>query len=229
MVIFLKILFLLLAYLIGSIPFGFIFGKMNGIDIREVGSKNIGATNTGRALGFKYAVLTYLCDMLKGAIIVFLFRFQIIPETYCVINPMIYGLLAVLGHTFPIYLKFKGGKSVACGSGVLGAYCPVLLPIAIVIFTIVVLISKYVSLGSLLGALVMFIGTIITVALFGQFNFDNFNPDGTLYAYNLYFIIFSFVIMMIIYIKHSSNIKRIFTGTERKVNLFKNKAKKNDD
>lgn len=227
MEIFLKILFLLLAYLLGSIPFGFIFGKMNGIDIRQVGSKNIGATNTGRALGLKYAILTYFCDMLKGAIIVFLFRFEIIPSTYCVLNPMLYGLLAVIGHTFPIYLKFKGGKSVACGSGVLGAYCPILLPIAIVIFFVVFLITKYVSLGSLIGALCMFIGTIIVTAIAGQFSFDNVNPQGNLWAYNLYFIIFSFVIMAIIYIKHSSNIKRLINGNENKINIKKKEKAEN--
>ena len=227
MEIFLKILFLLLAYLLGSIPFGFIFGKMNGIDIRQVGSKNIGATNTGRALGLKYAILTYFCDMLKGAIIVFLFRFEIIPSTYCVLNPMLYGLLAVIGHTFPIYLKFKGGKSVACGSGVLGAYCPILLPIAIVIFFVVFLITKYVSLGSLIGALCMFIGTIIVTAIAGQFSFDNVNPQGNLWAYNLFFIIFSFIIMALIYIKHSSNIKRLINGNENKINIKKKEKAEN--
>ena len=227
MEIFLKILFLLLAYLLGSIPFGFIFGKMNGIDIREFGSKNIGATNTGRALGLKYAILTYFCDMLKGAIIVFLFRFEIIPSTYCVLNPMLYGLLAVIGHTFPIYLKFKGGKSVACGSGVLGAYCPVLLPIAVVIFFVVFIITKYVSLGSLIGALCMFIGTIMVTAIAGEFSFNNVNPDGSLWAYNLYFIIFSFVIMAIIYIKHSSNIKRLINGNENKINIKKKEKAEN--
>ena len=227
MEIFLKILFLLLAYLLGSIPFGFIFGKMNGIDIRQVGSKNIGATNTGRALGLKYAILTYFCDMLKGAIIVFLFRFEIIPSTYCVLNPMLYGLLAVIGHTFPIYLKFKGGKSVACGSGVLGAYCPILLPIAIIIFFVVFLITRYVSLGSLIGALCMFIGTIIVTAIAGQFSFDNVNPQGNLWAYNLYFIIFSFLIMLIIYIKHSSNIKRLINGNENKINIKKKEKTEN--
>ena len=217
-----KILFLILAYLIGSIPFGYIFGKSKGIDIREIGSKNIGATNTGRALGFKYAVFTYLCDMTKGAIIVFLFRFNILPHEWCLINPMVYGLAAVIGHTFPIYLKFKGGKSVACGSGVLGAYCPILFPIALLIFLIVLISTKMISASSLIGALGMFIGTIIVTAIAGDFNFVNYINDA--WQYNLYFIFISFIIMLIIYIKHSSNIQRIFAGNERKIS-FKKKQK----
>ena len=218
---FFKILFLILAYLIGSIPFGYIFGKSKGVDIRQIGSKNIGATNTGRALGFRYAVFTYLCDMSKGALFVFLFRFNILPHEWCLLNPMLYGLAAVIGHTFPIYLKFKGGKSVACGSGVLGAYCPILFPVALLAFLIVLVSSKMVSLSSLLGALVMFIGTIVITAILGEFNFVNYINDS--WQYNLYFIFISFIIMAIIYIKHSSNIQRIFKGTERKVNLHKNK------
>lgn len=219
---FFKILFLIIAYLIGSIPFGYIFGKSKGVDIRQIGSKNIGATNTGRALGFKYAVFTYLCDMSKGAIIVFLFRFNILPHEWCLLNPMLYGLAAVIGHTFPIYLKFKGGKSVACGSGVLGAYCPLLFPIALLAFLIVLVTSKMVSLSSLLGALVMFISTIVATAITGEFNFVNYVNDT--WQYNLYFIIISFIIMAIIYIKHFSNIQRIFSGTERKIS-FKKKEK----
>ena len=212
---FFKIFFLILAYLIGSIPFGFIFGKLNGVDVREVGSKNIGATNTGRAIGFKYAVATYICDMFKGAIIVFLFRFNILPQEWCLLNPIIYGLAAVLGHTFPIYLKFKGGKSVACGSGAVAGYCPLLLALAILVFSIVVLISKYVSLGSLCGAFAIWIGTIVVTAIWGNFNFVNI-VDG-IWQYNLYYIIFTFIMMIIVYVKHHSNIKRLLNGTERKI------------
>jgi len=212
---FFKIFFLILAYLIGSIPFGFIFGKLNGVDVREVGSKNIGATNTGRALGLKYAVATYICDMLKGAIIVFLFRFNILPQEWCLLNPIIYGLAAVLGHTFPIYLKFKGGKSVACGSGAVAGYCPILLPFAAIIFAIVVFTTKFVSLASLCGALGIWIGTIIVTAIWGSFDFVNI-IDG-LWQYNLYYIIFTLIMVIIVYVKHTSNIKRLLSGTERKI------------
>ena len=95
----LKVLFCVLAYLIGSIPFGFIIGKIKGVDIRNEGSKNIGATNVGRIFGKKYALLTYFLDMLKGFLLVFLFNFKILPTDWCVLNPMLYGF------RFPLYLK----------------------------------------------------------------------------------------------------------------------------
>ncbi|NLD26203.1 MAG: glycerol-3-phosphate acyltransferase, partial [Acholeplasmataceae bacterium] len=87
-----KIFFLILSYLFGSIPFGFIIGKIKGVDIRDHGSKNIGSTNVGRVLGREYAVLAYLLDMSKGAIFVLLFRFEIIPLEYCLFSPLLYGL-----------------------------------------------------------------------------------------------------------------------------------------
>ena len=134
MKIFVGVLFLILSYLVGSSPWGFIFGKLHGIDLRTVGSKNIGATNTGRILGKKYAIFVYILDMLKGFIFVFLYRYKIIPAEWCILNPMLYGLFAVLGHTFPIYIGFKGGKSVSCGSGAIAGYFPYYLPVAIGIF-----------------------------------------------------------------------------------------------
>lgn len=216
---FLKILFLIFAYLLGSIPFGFLFGKMKGVDIRTVGSKNIGATNTGRVLGTKYAIYVYLLDMIKGFIFVFLFRYKILSENWCLLNPMLYGFAAVLGHTFPIYLGFKGGKSVACGSGAVAGYCPILLPIAIIAFIITAYASKYVSLGSLVAAVVMFISTIVTSLIFKQFNFSN--ASSSFYPYNLWFILFTFLILIVIFIRHSSNIKRLITGEENKVELKK--------
>ena len=117
MTIVLKIFFVILTYLVGSIPFGLVFGLLKGINIREHGSHNIGTTNTGRVLGQKYAILTYACDMGKGALFVALFRFGLIPSEYMILTPLLYGVVACLGHTFSIYLGFKGGKSVASGVG----------------------------------------------------------------------------------------------------------------
>ena len=215
---FFKILFIILAYLIGSIPFGFLFGKMKGIDIRTVGSKNIGATNTGRILGKKYAVLTYLLDMLKGAIFVVLFRFSILPHEWCVLSPMLYGFIAVVGHTFPIYLKFKGGKSVACSSGAVCGYFPLLLPLLLISFTIVKKISKLVSLASLISTFVAFIAILILSLATHQFLYaiDGvfYNPDYNFWPFNMWYVIFAFCCSFIIFIRHSSNIKRIINHTE---------------
>ena len=162
MVIFLKILFLILAYLIGSVPFGLIISKLKNQDLREKGSCNIGAANAGRVLGKSYAALTFALDMFKGALFVILFRYKIIPSTYMVLSPSLYGFFACLGHCFPIYLKFKGGKGVATGAGCIFGYFPLLSIIALGVFFIVVRITKIAALGSLISG---FILTIISIIL----------------------------------------------------------------
>lgn len=218
--LFLKIIFLILAYLIGSIPFGLIISLLKGHDIREEGSKNIGATNVGRVLGKKYAVLTYFLDMLKGFIFVFLFNIQIIPKELCIINPLLYGLLANIGHCFPIYLKFKGGKSVSCGSGAIAGYCPVLLPIMLLIFFIIKKIGKLVSLSSLLTTLIVFVGCVIYSIISKDFLNMEASTFNGIFAYpiNYWFLIFNFGICSLLYIKHIPNIKRLFKGEEKPIN-----------
>lgn len=206
-----KILIMISAYLLGAVPFGFLFGKMKGIDIREHGSKNIGTTNTGRVLGKRYAIYTYILDMFKGFIFVFLFRFNIISSDYMVLSPALYGLLAVLGHTFPIYLNFKGGKAVATSSGFLLGYCPWLFLIVMVLFFVVLLTTKYVSLGSLLGA-----GTAVVIAIIlAIVGYDSvFNKEV-----DVFFAIFLCCAGFIIFIRHKSNIKRLKDKQELKVKL----------
>ncbi len=216
---FLKILFLVLAYLIGAIPFGFLFGKMKGVDIRTMGSNNIGATNTGRILGKKYAIFTYILDMIKGGIFVFLFRFCIIPVNYCVLSPMLYGFVAVVGHTFPIYLGFKGGKSVACGSGAIAGYCPWMLPILMIIFFIIKKLSSLVSLGSLISTLICFVMVLATSLIKQEFLISVIDyPASVLWPVNYWCVIFTFLIVLIIFIRHASNIKRILNHTEKPIN-----------
>lgn len=209
--IFLKILFLLLSYLIGAIPFGFLIGKMKGVDIRNFGSKNIGATNTGRVLGRKYAFLAFFLDTLKGALFTFLFRFGIISSEYLVLSPALYGFLAVLGHTFPVYLNFKGGKAVATSGGLILGYCPWLLVIVVLIFSITLLITKMVSIGSLVASFSALVGTLI---LYFVKKDPIFNLD-----IDIYFFIFAFLATAIIFIRHKQNIKRIIEKSESKVNI----------
>ena len=205
-----SIILLILGYLIGSIPWGFVFGKMKGIDIRQHGSKNIGATNTGRVLGRKYAIYAYILDTLKGSLFVGLFTFGILDMKYCLVSPMLYGLAAVLGHTFPIYLKFKGGKAVATGGGVLFAFSPLLFIVCLGIFFVITYVFKYVSLGSLIAALVAFLSTIgITLYHHG---FSDLTQK-----YNLYFPLGTTIIFAIILIRHQSNIKRLIHKEEAKV------------
>ena len=204
-----QVLLLLATYLLGSIPFGFIIGKIKGIDVRQVGSKNIGATNTGRALGKKYAVLCFFLDFMKGFVPTFLFRFGIIPNEYMILSPALYGFLAIVGHVFPIFLRFKGGKAVATGAGFASGYCPILLPLIIIVFFLVTYFTKMVSIGSLVGSLLVLISFIV-LALLKVDPIFNLNTD-------YYIIIFAFLSVSIIFIKHRQNIKRIIEGTESKV------------
>lgn len=205
-----KILLLISAYLVGAIPFGFLFGKMKGIDIRKHGSKNIGTTNTGRLLGRRYAILTYILDSVKGALFVFLFNFGILSKDYCLLSPMLYGFAAIIGHTFPIYLGFKGGKAVATGGGVIFGYSPLLLVILIAIFFIITYLTKYVSAGSLVAALSAMVGSLIlTISNNG---FTDLNQ-----RYNIYFPIGVIITVIIIFIRHKSNIGRIINRSESKV------------
>jgi len=219
MVYVIQIGLLIVSYLLGSIPWGFLFGKMKGIDIREHGSKNIGTTNTGRVLGFRYAIYTYILDMLKGAIIIALFRFNIIPMKYCLFNdPLFYGLAAVLGHTFSIFLKFRGGKAVATSGGLILGYCPWLLLVGLLVFFLVVYLTNYVSVGSLVATSTAFIITVILAFL----QKDPFFPKLT---YNYYFPIFTAIILSIIIIRHKSNIERLRTKKESKVSWGRKRSK----
>jgi glycerol-3-phosphate acyltransferase PlsY len=206
-----QILLLISAYLFGAIPFGFIIGRIKGVDIRDSGSKNIGSTNVGRVLGKKYAIIAYFLDMTKGGLFVFLFRFGIIPDTYLLLSPMLYGLLAVFGHTCSIFLKFKGGKAVATSSGAIFGYCPWLLPILIIIFFIITLSSKYVSLGSLLTAIITLISSFILYFI-GYDPILNLNID-------IYFPIFTIAMMLIIFYRHHENISRLRKKSENKINI----------
>ena len=199
---------LIVAYLLGSIPWGFVLGKLKGIDIREHGSKNIGATNTGRVLGRKYAIYAYILDTIKGAIFVALFRF-VIPEAYCFISPLTYGLAAAIGHTFPIYLKFKGGKAVATGGGVLLGYAPWLFVIGIGVFFLTTYLTKYVSMGSMVAASTVLLISIV-MAIVQKDPFFN-------YHYNYFLPLSTFIIFAIIMIRHKSNIQRIIHKNESKV------------
>lgn len=204
-----QIILLIIAYLLGSIPWGFVLGKIKGIDIREHGSKNIGATNTGRVLGRRYAVLAYVLDTIKGALIVSLFTLGILDLKYALLTPMIYGLAAILGHTFPIYLKFKGGKAVATGGGVLLAFSLPIYLISLATFFIITFVFKYVSLGSLIAALTALIGSIIHVIVFS--------------AHDWYFPIGVFITVVIVFIRHKANIQRILHKEESKVKWRKEK------
>jgi glycerol-3-phosphate acyltransferase PlsY len=197
---------LIIAYLLGSIPTSYLMGRiLKKIDIRKFGSGNIGATNAFRVLGVKVGILTLIIDVAKGF-------FAIQLGKYILENPddlflIFIGLAVILGHIFTIFLKFKGGKGVATSAGVFIALIPIPVFITLVVFILTVWISKYVSLGSLLAALTLFITELII-------NINNSFAE-------IEILILIFIITVFIIIRHRENIKRILKGNENKIKFKK--------
>ncbi len=196
----------IISYILGSIPTSYLMGKIiKKIDIREFGSGNVGATNALRVLGTKFGIITLIIDIGKGILAVFLGKLIVSDPTNLVL--IAFGLFAILGHIFTIFLKFKGGKGVATAAGVFIALTPQAIGIALLAFIITVSISKYVSLGSIIGALVLF-GMELYLNITNSFQ-------------NLELLIFISIITSFIIIRHKSNIKRIIAGNENKISFKK--------
>lgn len=184
----------ILSYLIGSIPTAYIIGKLNNIDIRNYGSKNIGATNVYRILGKKWGSVTFIIDFLKGFIPTYLVM-KYYSSPYIIISV---GGLTIIGHIFTLFLNFKGGKGVATSTGVFMVISPKTIIIALIVFITVVSIFRYVSLATLVATAV-FLSTSIISNIEVEFKY----MIG--------------VVSVIIYITHISNIKRLMKGEELKV------------
>lgn len=194
------------SYLLGSIPTSYIFGKiLKGIDIREHGSGNAGATNALRILGTKWGVLTMILDMAKGWLAVFLGKLLLNDPANWVLIALALG--AIIGHIFTIYLGFKGGKGVATSAGVFIALAPIPVAIALAVFIITVWITRYVSLGSMLAALVAF-GAELFI------NIKNNFADKEILG--LVILIVAFIIF-----RHKANIQRLLAGNENKLKFKK--------
>ncbi|API79352.1 glycerol-3-phosphate 1-O-acyltransferase PlsY [Staphylococcus argenteus] len=196
------IVMLLLSYLIGAFPSGFVIGKVFfKKDIRQFGSGNTGATNSFRVLGRPAGFLVTFLDIFKGFITVFFPLWLPVhadgPISTFFTNGLIVGLFAILGHVYPIYLKFQGGKAVATSAGVVLGVNPILLLILAIIFFVVLKIFKYVSLASIVAAICCVIGSLII-------------QDYIL-------LVVSFLVSIILIIRHRSNIARIFRGEEPKI------------
>ncbi|RTR33822.1 glycerol-3-phosphate 1-O-acyltransferase PlsY [Robertmurraya yapensis] len=187
---------IILAYLLGSIPSGLIAGKARGIDIRQHGSGNLGATNTFRVLGVKAGIIVTLVDILKGTLATLLpFLLHQTDETHALVA----GLAAVVGHMFPIFASFKGGKAVATSGGVLLGYVPLMFLVIVVVFLISLYITKYVSFSSIIAAVTAFIYAIV----FG---------GGDIPLIIVATLLAGFVIY-----RHRANIVRIKNKTEPKI------------
>ena len=187
-----------MAYLLGSIPSGLWIGrKFFQIDIRQHGSGNLGATNSFRILGKKAGTIVLLMDLLKGSISVLLLKQMDLHG----VSPLIIALFAVVGHTYPLFANFKGGKAVATFAGVILAYQPVLFLIGLGIFILTLAISKMVSFTSMLT---ISIGVLLS-----------------LYFQDMVLTTIALLADIFIIYRHRTNIQRILNGTEAKVDIFK--------
>lgn len=191
----------ILAYLVGSIPNALWIGKIfKNIDVRDFGSGNVGATNAARVLGWKLGVMVLLFDAFKGMIFIIIARKFGLSDIYVVLI----GLAAILGHSYSIYLKFKGGKAVATSLGVMLVLIPKVIIILVIVFLLIVIFSGYVSLAS------------ISVA--------GLLPILTYIMYNNIIALLSFVVGILVIWRHKSNIKNLLEGKEDK---FYDKANRN--
>ncbi|ALX50539.1 glycerol-3-phosphate 1-O-acyltransferase PlsY [Lentibacillus amyloliquefaciens] len=187
------VVFALMAYLLGSVPSGVIVGKLGyKIDIREHGSGNLGATNTFRILGVKAGIIVTLADILKGTLATALPLFFGADVFRLAI-----GLFAVVGHTYPLFAKFKGGKAVATSGGIILGINPVLFAVTVTSFLLTLYISKYVSLSSIITGVI----AVIVSVLFQDWGL----------------VIVTAVLTILVFYRHRENIKRIKNKTEPKI------------
>ena len=203
---FLGISFLVIAmsYLVGSIPFGLIIGKLNKIDIRRHGSGNIGATNITRAIGRDWGIACFILDFLKGLIPVLIIRLINFDDA-AIDNllPLLAVAGTICGHIWPVFLKFKGGKGMSTSLGALTALAPLAVAIAMIGWYTVFKMYRYVSLASITAALLLPIGALFLSLISG-------------YKVNAPTIILLAIICVVIIIRHKSNIHRLINGTENK-------------
>lgn len=195
------------AFLLGSVPFGLLVARAKGIDLRKVGSGNIGATNVGRALGKKYAILVFLLDAGKGAVPVFLVRFVVpLGDVRVGLVATLAAAAAISGHVFSPFLRFRGGKGVATGAGATAALLPLPFLICVSVWVLVLTVTRYVSFASMVAAVTLPLSLLIV-------DVKNSDSLGSGVAPSVY----SLVIAALIVVSHRSNIKRLVRGEEPKV------------
>ena len=210
------ILFIILSYFIGSIPFGVVLGKLIcKKDIREYGSKNIGTTNAIRELEKKVGFLVFFCDVFKGCFIIILIKILGITNVWKTpegIDIFLYGAAAILGHSFSIFLNFKGGKAVATSLGVVLVLTPIPAIACLLMFALVFYTTKYVSLASTAATLTVIITTWI-LFVFGVKDILNFGYYFIAKPSLILSILYT-ILAMLILIKHFKNYRRLLNGTE---------------
>lgn len=190
---------LALSYICGSIPFSYLVGRTQGIDLRKVGSGNTGASNVWRAIGFKSFVVALALDILKG------FVPTMISNHVLHLSPWVtvaVGLAAIAGHVFPLFMHFHGGKSVATTGGVMLAIHPILLLASAIVWSIIYKLTGYPSVSSLLGIVIIAMASTVMAMM------------GMLHAA---FSVFIWVSLLIMFYLHRANIQRLMQGTENRI------------
>lgn len=196
---------LLAAYLLGAVPFGLLIGKARGVDIRDVGSRNIGATNVFRCVGPAWGVLAFLCDMLKGfggvwcAALPLLWGAEL-PAGSALLLRVLCGTAAMLGHIFPVWLGFRGGKGVSTALGLLVGVAPLAAGLGFALWVVAFLLSRYVSLASCLAAVA--VGALVWTPLYAG------RP--------LWFAVLLTILAALAILKHRANLARLAKGTENR-------------
>jgi glycerol-3-phosphate acyltransferase PlsY len=206
------VILIAIAYLLGSIPFGLLIAKAHGMDLRSIGSGNIGATNLSRALGRKWAYLCFALDAAKGFVPMLAAAKFVhpVPTTVELFLWLAVGSAAVLGHIFPIYIGFKGGKGVATSFGMalgLWPYYTVCAIVAITIWVVFVLLWRYVSLASIVASVAFPIALVLAILLMPTWRFADLWP----------IFIAAIAIPLMVIVLHRKNIRRLIAGTESKI------------
>lgn len=189
-----RVVVIVVSYLLGSVPFGFLAARIRGVDITKHGSGNTGATNVLRTLGPAYAIPVLLLDVGKGALSAYLGLQYLGMGTF---GALVAGAAAISGHNWSVFLKLRGGKGVATSAGVVLVAFPVLLAVALAVFVLTVIVTRYVSLGSILGSWAAALVSLMP-------------------GYTLWERVPVFILVILITYQHRSNIGRLLAGTEHK-------------
>jgi glycerol-3-phosphate acyltransferase PlsY len=194
-----------LSYLIGAVPNGLLMARTKGIDIRRVGSGNIGATNVFRSVSKSLGILTFFLDALKGWVPAWIFP-MLVPDAAAWLG-VVYAALAIAGHTWPVYLKFKGGKGVATSAGALIGVAPGAVGIGFLVWAVVFVLSRYVSVASIAAAVA------VSAAAWWLYRCQGLVLPG-----------FLTVLGVVIVVRHKTNIQRLIAGAEHRFEFRKKRA-----